>query len=143
MESFKPVQLNEIVETLSSLESESFKIFEDDEKFEEFLINAEKNLASIPGAGTFLADVPTMISLVRAYKRKEYTVPPLGTIISIIALLLYVGFPADIIPDSIPVIGFADDAAALAYVVERTNDVLNDYREWRDSKQIPPRSFNI
>ena len=43
----------------------------------------------VPGLGDTLAIVPTMISLVRSYTKKEYTEIPLGTIIAIVSALIY------------------------------------------------------
>ncbi|MCQ2560315.1 MAG: DUF1232 domain-containing protein, partial [Clostridia bacterium] len=78
------------------------------------------------------ADVPVLISLVRAYLKKEYRKIPLGSIISIICALLYFFSPVDLLPDFLPAIGYLDDVAVVAFVINMIHEDLDDYREWKD-----------
>ena len=65
------------------------EIVKDVDKVERLLERAEKKLKLMPGVGQTLSEVPVLISLVRAYAKKEYTDIPIGSIIAIVAALLY------------------------------------------------------
>ena len=52
------------------------KLLEDTDKIEVFLQKIEKKLKVIPKVGETFAIVPTMISLIRNYVKKEYTEIP-------------------------------------------------------------------
>ena len=45
----------------------------------------------------------------------KYKKVPVGTIAAIVGTLLYVLSPIDFIPDFMPVVGYLDDAAMLAF----------------------------
>ena len=107
------------------------EMLQDKDKVEAFLQDVEKFLASIPKVGDALSDVPVLISLVRSYIKKEYTGIPLLSIILIISALIYILTPIDIIPDSIPGIGFLDDAAVIAVLSKWLDNQIDDYRAWR------------
>ncbi len=117
-------------------EDEAEKLLDDKDKLEEFLVKLEKKLTEIPVAGESLSMVPTMISLVRAYVKMEYTEPPYGTIVAIVAALIYFLSPIDLIPDAIPGIGYLDDAAVIAFCLKQVGDDLNAYKTWRDNNVV-------
>jgi len=125
---------DEVIEgQISKNEKEAERIVNDPDKLEEFLVKLEAKLTEIPLAGNALSAVPTMVSMVRAYAKKEYTEPPVGTIVAIVAALLYVLSPVDLIPDAIPGIGYLDDAAVVAFYMERE---LLSYRLERTERDI-------
>lgn len=62
-------------------------------------------------------DIISMYQLVESYVKREYTDIPLTSIISILAALIYVISPIDLIPDFIPGIGYFDDAAVVTLVL--------------------------
>lgn len=103
--------------------------------FETFLKNIETTLKKVPGAGTLLADIPLLVSLVKSYVDREYTEIPYNSIVAVVAALLYVISPIDIIPDFIPVVGFADDAVAVGFCIKMIHDDLEKYKSWRDGTQ--------
>lgn len=107
------------------------KLLEDEDKVERFLQRLEKKLKKVPVAGEKLAVVPIMVSLVRSYIKKEYTDIPIGTIIAILSALIYFVSPIDIIPDSIPVIGYFDDAAVVAACWNFVESDVEEYNKWR------------
>ena len=81
-----------------------------------------------------LSDIPLLVSLVKSYIGGEYKEIPYNSIIAVVAVLLYVISPIDIVPDAIPVVGFADDAAAVAFCVKMIHDDLVKYKAWRDQR---------
>jgi len=107
------------------------KLLKDEDKMERFLQKLEKKFKTIPVAGDALAYVPLMISLVRLYIKKEYTEPPITSLVSIVAALAYVLSPADFISDIIPVVGYSDDALVVAACLALVKTDIEDYRLWR------------
>ena len=64
----------------------------------------------------------------------EYKEIPYNSIVAVVATLLYVVAPIDIIPDIIPIVGFTDDAMAVAFCMKMIHDDLEKYKTWRDQK---------
>lgn len=106
------------------------KLLQNEDKMERFLQRLEKKLKTIPLVGSSLAYVPMMISLVKMYIKKEYTEIPIGTMISIVAALVYVLSPIDIIPDVLPG-GFIDDAFVITACLALIRSDMEDYKLWR------------
>ena len=100
----------------------------DEEKTERFLQRLEKKLKVVPVAGNTLAMVPTLISLVRNYIKKEYTEAPIGTIIAVVSALIYLLSPADAIPDFIPGVGYVDDALVIAACLKLVDSDVKEYQ---------------
>lgn len=104
----------------------------DEDKMERFLQRLEKKLKKIPLAGDKLAAILIMTSLVKSYIKKEYSDIPIGTIIAIISALIYFVSPIDIIPDSIPFLGYFDDAAVVAACWKLVDSDIEEYEKWRE-----------
>ena len=113
----------------SSAEAED--ILKDEDKMERFLQKLEQKLKTVPVAGNALAYVPLMMSLVRSYVKKEYTEPPITSMISIVITLIYFLSPIDLIPDTIPGAGYIDDAVVISGCLALVRTDLEDYRIWR------------
>lgn len=128
----------EIHEQIERKSDTAKELLEDSDKMECFLEQLERKLSKIPKAGEYIASIPILISLVRSYIKKEYTAIPWGSIIAIVAALVYFVSILDLIPDSIPVAGYLDDAAVLAIAIRMVKDDLDDYVKWRkkNNKQI-------
>ena len=105
-------------------------ITNNEDAFAKFLKNIETTLKKIPNVGNILSDIPMLVSLVKSYIEGEYKEIPYNTIVAIVATLLYVISPFDIIPDVIPVVGFTDDAMAVAFCVKMLHSDLEKYRVW-------------
>ena len=89
------------------------ELIKEPDKVEKLLQKVERKLKVIPFFGETFSIVPSMISLVRSYIKKEYTEIPLGSILGIISALIYIVSPIDLIPDITPGIGYLDDAAII------------------------------
>ena len=130
------MKINEkIIEMYEKYKEKAMEFLDDDEKLEQLLENLEEKLKLIPGVGEKLADVPALISMLRAYMNKTYREVPAGTVLSIIATLLYVLSPLDIVPDGIPVLGIADDILLVDYVMDKIHDDVEKYRKWKQLNQ--------
>ncbi len=104
-------------------------------KMEELLKKLEEKLAAIPGAGPVLADVPVMVSMVKSYITKEYTVVSPKVIALLVSAFLYLVKKEDLVEDSIPVLGYLDDLAIIAAAVILSRPELDAYQEWRKEKE--------
>ncbi|CAI8784555.1 YkvA family protein [Methylococcus capsulatus] len=69
------------------------------------------------------------LRLLRACAQKRYSLPwqSLGLIV---AAVVYFVMPVDLIPDFILSLGFADDAALLAWTFRQVKSDLEDFRRW-------------
>ncbi len=72
----------------------------------------------------------TMLRLVRAHHRGEYSQVPNDALLWIVAALNYLIDPFDLIPDKTPFLGFVDDAAVIEFVVDRTRQTLDEFMIW-------------
>lgn len=75
-----------------------------------------------------------LIELVAAYAKGEYRNIPWKTIVYAIAAIIYFVNPFDIIPDFIFGVGFLDDAAVIAFVINAIREELEGFRESRSSE---------
>jgi uncharacterized membrane protein YkvA (DUF1232 family) len=69
----------------------------------------------------------TMLRLIRAYSQGNYRHVPESTLVVIIAAIIYVVDPLDVIPDALAALGFLDDATVLALAVRRSRQTLDDF----------------
>ncbi len=117
---------------------EASAILKDEDKVERVLQRLEKKLDVIPIAGEALSSLPVLISLVRSYVKKEYADIPIGSIVAVLAAILYTVSTIDLIPDVIPIAGYLDDAAVIAACLSFVNSDVEEYRAWRaaNGKQL-------
>lgn len=124
-----------VSKVLEEKKGEAEELVNDVNKMERFLERLEQKLALVPMVGEKLTDIPILISMVRSYMKKEYTEIPLGTIIGVVAALIYFVSPADVIADAIPVIGYIDDVVVVGWVIKMIHDDLEDYRQWKEKSK--------
>ena len=122
----------QICAALDSKKTQAERIANSKEAFDKLLTNIETTLKKIPTIGNLLSDIPLLVSFVKSYIVGEYKEIPFNSIVAVIAALLYVVSPVDIIPDVIPGIGFTDDAMAVAFCIKMIHDDLEKYKAWRE-----------
>jgi len=96
--------------------------------------NEEKLKGKFESAGQlqrFLDDFFTFISLIKDFVTGKYTQIPFWIIAAIVAALLYVLSPVDLIPDFIPGLGYVDDALIMAACIKMVEKDLRSYRVWK------------
>jgi uncharacterized membrane protein YkvA (DUF1232 family) len=79
----------------------------------------------------FVDDCKLFIALVKDYWHGKYRRIPYWSIAAIVAALLYVLNPLDLIPDFIPGLGQIDDAAVVAACLLLVRQDLQKYRRWK------------
>ena len=79
----------------------------------------------------------TLIRFVKAWATGHYRGVSPMTVVSATAVLLYVISPIDIVPDFIPMLGFGDDLALIAWFVKRFRDELAKFERWEAAGEQP------
>ena len=79
-------------------------------------------------------DLTTLIQLVRAWASGRYTHAPWLTIVWTVGAIVYFVNPFDLIPDFIPGLGYVDDIAVVASVVDSVHDDIEMFRRWAQGR---------
>ncbi len=122
----------EVLRRIEKNKGEAEELLKDKGKMDRFLERLEKKLNHVPLVGKYLAEIPVFVSLVKAYAEKRYQDIPIGSIIAIVCALIYFLSTIDLIPDLLPAIGLADDAAVVALTFKLVHNDVVEYKTWRD-----------
>ncbi|HFH9945999.1 TPA: YkvA family protein [Streptococcus suis] len=110
-------------------------LLSDQGKLEHFLQDIEKKLARLPFGGDKFSAIPGMISMVRSYVKRDYTVLPKGAILATIGALIYFFSPLDALPDFLFGPGLLDDAFVLNACLKLVKSDVEDFRNWQASQR--------
>ena len=121
-------------ELLDKGTQEAQEIIQNPSKVDELLLQLEEKLKEVPAIGSTLADLPLMISMVKAWIKQEYTEVSPKVIACLVGAVIYMLKKKDLINDAIPVIGIVDDIAVLGLALKLSEPELKAYAEWRDGK---------
>lgn len=107
----------------------------DPEKTKKLLNDAVKKADNLKGPlEKIWDDLQLMFGIVKDWITGEYKEVPIGSIIAIIAAVLYFVSPIDLIPDLIPVAGFIDDIFVIGLVINQVRADLYKYKEWKENR---------
>jgi len=79
----------------------------------------------------YVDDAQLLFNLLRDYANGSYREVPFNVVAAIGGALLYVLSPIDLIPDFIPIIGYLDDAAVIAFCLNLIEKDLITYKVWK------------
>ncbi len=99
-------------------------VLEDEEKIKSKFENKGK-------LQRYIEDAQLLFSLLKDYAKGNYREVPFNVVAAIGGALLYVLSPIDLIPDFIPVIGYLDDAAVIAFCLNLIEKDLISYKVWK------------
>ena len=78
----------------------------------------------------------TVVRLIRSYISGDYRQISVKTVVSGLAVLLYVLSPIDLIPDFIPVLGFLDDLSLISWFVGSFQSEIIRFRNWEEETNL-------
>lgn len=113
-----------------NLKTKAVEYYNSPEKLKALLENTNLTIKDNDQLANLIGDIQVVISLVMDYTKKRYKLVSKSTIIAMIAGLLYLVNPMDLIPDFF-VGGFIDDAAVIGYLLAKAKDELDRYKEWK------------
>jgi uncharacterized membrane protein YkvA (DUF1232 family) len=129
-----PAQNAVIAATVEKTKTRAEEYARDPEKSGDLLAEAIKKAEAQEKNRGRLADswqdLTALFRLLRAYSRHEYTDIPWGSVVMVVVAIIYFVSPVDLIPDFIPVAGFVDDAAVIAFVLRQVKTDLDSFVAW-------------
>lgn len=125
------ISLEKAKEILSSFTSQAEELLKNPAKVEELLQQLENKMKEIPAVGEYVSRMPLMLSMIRAYIRKEYTMVSPKVIVTMLGAIIYLLLGKDLIADRTPVIGYADDLAVFVAAFALVGPELDAYAQWR------------
>ena len=100
------------------------------------LIKASESGNSKGVVEVILKKVTLFGRLIKAYAKGDYRELPTGSLIKILAALIYFVSPIDLLPDLLPVIGLSDDLALLVWVGNSLASDFSKFEEWEKTSAI-------
>lgn len=82
-------------------------------------------------------DALDLFNLAKASYKGEYRGLGKKNLLLIVAALLYLVAPIDLIPDFVLGLGFTDDLAILTYLIGKLYNEIESYRLWSRGRQNP------
>ena len=125
------MDLEKAKEALAQFTGQAEELIRDPGKIEALLQQFEARIKDLPVAGDALSRVPLMVSMIRSYITGEYTAVSPKVIVTLVAAVIYLLKGKDLIPDHIPVVGYADDLAVFAAAFLIDEPELSAYAQWR------------
>jgi uncharacterized membrane protein YkvA (DUF1232 family) len=93
-----------------------------------------KDLSGI--LGVILKKVMLLGRLIKAYAKGDYRELPTGSLVKILAALIYFVSPIDLLPDFLPVIGLTDDLALIGWVGNSLAEDISKFEEWETTSAV-------
>lgn len=96
-----------------------------------------KNVAGDENKSTgqvLLDKITTLSRMIKAYFSGEYRIIPWGSIVKIIAVLIYFVSPIDVIPDILPLVGFTDDLALTMWLFSSLKEDFENFEIWEQGR---------
>ena len=111
------------------------------DKLAELAAKASTLASNKAGALSDVAEsLKTALRLVRSYAAREYRDISLQSLGLIVASIIYLVMPIDVLPDFVVGLGLTDDAALLAWTFRSVKDELRRFGAWERSQQTGQQS---
>ena len=105
------------------------------EQLDDLLGQLQGKLDGLPSSvSNAFNNVPVMVQMVKSYVTREYTAVSPKVIASLVAAFVYFVKKDDIIPDSVPLLGYADDLAVAAVAMVINEPEIKAFAEWQAQK---------
>lgn len=100
------------------------------------LLGKEQEFTNKKGLSRIRKQLVLLWDYVRAVTAGDYTDYSMWAYLKIVAGLLYVVSPFDLIPDFFPWVGWADDIAVIIFIVgDQVKDELAAFANWREQQK--------
>lgn len=107
------------------------------EKTDVLLKDATKKADDKKGSLTEIWDnLQLLLELVSAWRNGEYRKIPTGSIVTIIASIIYFVSPIDLMPDFLIGLGIVDDAAVIGFVLKQITTDLEKFKIWKENNKV-------
>lgn len=107
------------------------------EKTDVLLKDATKKADDKKGSLTEIWDnFQLLLELVSAWRNGEYRKIPTGSIVTIIASIIYFVSPIDLMPDFLIGLGIVDDAAVIGFVLKQITTDLENFKIWKENNKV-------
>ena len=123
-------------EAIAGFTAQAEELLKNPPKLEAMLQQLEEKIKEVPVAGDALSRVPLMVSMIRSYITREYTEVSPKVIVTLVAAIIYLLKGKDLIPDNIPIVGYADDLAVFAAAFLIDEQELSAYSQWREEQTV-------
>ena len=108
----------------------------DPAQVDELLGQVQDKIGGLPDTvTTAFKNIPLMAKMVKSYVTGEYKEVSPKVIISLVSAFLYLVKKTDIIPDSVPVLGLADDLAIIGIVMAINEPELAAFATWCEQNE--------
>ena len=125
--------MKEITQAIEKTKSKAEEYARDPKKAKKLLDDAIKKAKNYERNRGPLADVwaylTALFRLLRAYIRGEYRDIAWGSVVLVIAAIIYFVSPVDLIPDVLPG-GFIDDAMVIGFIIAQIKADLDNFMAW-------------
>lgn len=128
MERINNIRRKKVGSNLEQFETDPNQSTDTDTVFSEEVKDANSHRSDI-GIWNYFG---LLFSMLADSFNSKYPVPK-KTVLVITLSLLYLISPVDFLPDIIPLLGFADDIALLAFAFNLIKDDLENYKAWKTS----------
>ncbi len=106
-----------------------------EEKMEE-LKHKKQGLLVNPMLSKVRQSLCLLFRYLEAVLSKRYVNYSVWALTKIVAVLIYVVSPLDLVPDIFPWIGFLDDVIAVGYVISLVSEELDKFEQWERGNAV-------
>jgi uncharacterized membrane protein YkvA (DUF1232 family) len=100
-------------------------------KTQQLIQDAEKKATQHSGdLSKIQTNLWTLIRLVSAWMKGDYRKVPTQTVVFAIAAIVYFLNPFDVVHDYLPILGYIDDAALIAFVIRSIKNDMSEFLIW-------------
>jgi uncharacterized membrane protein YkvA (DUF1232 family) len=104
------------------------------------LLKGVLNKIQAEGKSTVLQSITSKVmvlgKLLKFYATGEYRAIDLKNVVLIITAFVYFLSPLDLVPDFIPMLGFADDIALMTFVFNSVSEEIEKFETWLLNRDI-------
>lgn len=123
--------------TIEDLKEKAESILSDDEGINKLLKDVKEKFDDNEFLSTIASDVRLIVEMVTAWKNGEYTGLSQNTVILVIAGLLYIANPLNMLPKLLKKT-IIDDILIIIYIVKKIKTELEAYKNWKADVDYSP-----